>query len=85
MPTKLERESIMNGCKKLEIDRWKCDVLINNYFNFTTINEEVEFWLKEKSIELKEEHKDRVIEEAVSRADRMWEEEIEDIVEETKW
>lgn len=45
----------------------------------------VEFWINEKNLKLTEDEKEKVIEEAIRRADELWEEEIEDIAEEVKW
>jgi hypothetical protein len=50
----------------------------------TTLDEEAEFWIREKGISLTEKQKEKVIEELINRWDKLAEEEIEEIAKEVK-
>jgi tRNA A-37 threonylcarbamoyl transferase component Bud32 len=51
---------------------------------YTTLEEEVDYWIREKNLELTEKEREEVIEEVMNRWDELADEEIEEIAEEVK-
>jgi len=74
----MENKAITKVIEKVE------EVLRNELRKYTTLVEEVEYWLDAHGIDLDEDTKEQVIEEIIERIDLLIDNEIDEVVEMVK-